>query len=620
MEKLWSIALSKVCEAACHGGPEDRLCGVHIILDTLRAINRLPKPFFASVLMSWITDDALPALLDACEAADTRDLGIALQNTASDALRLIREQIGSSTFDDLSGLYRLPKRDPTASRVEGASRPLSRARYLLGTGSSLSDRLAIAAQQQYGGVKCHANIFRNIGNAILSSHSGGHSAHQQQPYLGTTPSQKPPSIASGSHYNYAAKLGPASRASTRSGSGIGVFSQESPIAGRPRLPSRRVLSAGTHGGLRDGCGSDASSVISGTGPRPRPRERPAAGMTEGEKSLLETIRDSDGGAGRPLATTTGIRSATPWTAPNLATHPHQAPPARPSLANTTSPPGRPSHRFDDDSVLMASPFTAMGTSPGPARAEVNNQRTTRAVAAVTGSRKAAGGGENDDSPDSVVRKLGFDADNTPPNVRHNQNNTGDAFPSLRTPPSNGQKHSSPAPGSLDGSQLSCSDLVTPSRVLRKSSARSGSVRRVSRGGNHTLMTLSPGSSTAEFAAAMEASQERPLSPKGEQAVELTCGDPNDQEGTAGASTPTHRPASGLNESNANSDDDLLGDASPQVPKPTPHREDDLTQFDCLTMTECPRCGKAFRTRADVQNHMLTCSLSVTNTAARLPAL
>ncbi|KAF4736957.1 hypothetical protein FOZ62_012249, partial [Perkinsus olseni] len=155
---------------------------------------------------------------------------------------------------------------------------------------------------------------------------------------------KPPSIASGSHYNYAAKLGPASRASTRSGSGIGVFSQDSPIAGRPRLPSRRVLSAGTHGGLRDG-------------------ERPAAGMTEGEKSLLETIRDSDGGAGRPLATTTGIRSATPWTAPNLATHPHQAPPARPSLANTTSPPGRPSHRFDDDSVLMASPFTAMGTSP-----------------------------------------------------------------------------------------------------------------------------------------------------------------------------------------------------------------------------------------------------------------
>ncbi|KAF4751765.1 hypothetical protein FOZ62_030362, partial [Perkinsus olseni] len=107
--------------------------------------------------------------------------------------------------------------------------------------------------------------------------------------------------------------------------------------------------------------------------------------------------------------------------------------------------------------------------------------------------------------------------------------------------------------------------------------------------------------------AMEASQERPLSPKGEQAVELTCGDPNDQEGTAGASTPTHRPASGLNESNANSDDDLLGDASPQVPKPTPHREDDLTQFDCLTMTECPRCGKAFRTRADVQNHMLTCT-------------
>ncbi|KAF4740762.1 hypothetical protein FOZ62_001666, partial [Perkinsus olseni] len=529
------------------------------------------------------------------------------------------------------------------------------ARYLLGTGSSLSDRLAIAAQQQYGGVKCHANIFRNIGNAILSSHSGT-SAHQQQPYLGTTPSQKPPSIASGSHYNYAAKLGPASRASTRSGSGIGVFSQDSPIAGRPRLPSRRVLSAGTHGGLRDGCGSDASSVISGTGPRPRPRERPAAGMTEGEKSLLETIRDSDGGASMhkdggsktllsevwfemaeplqhtpqgalpsftpvhhagPLATTTGIRSATPWTAPNLAAHPHQAPPARPSLANTTSPPGRPSHRFDDDSVLMASPFTAMGTSPGcvspclqgevlgPARAEVNNQRTTRAVAAVTGSRKAAGGGENDGSPDSVVRKLGFDADNTPPNVRHNGDNTGDAFPSLRTPPSNGQKRSSPAPGSLDGSQLSCSDLVTPSRVLRKSSARSGSVRRVSRGGNHTLMTLSPGSSTAEFAAAMEASQERPLSPKGGQAVELTCGDPNDQEGTAGASTPTHRRASGLNESNPNSDDDLLGDASPQVPKPTPHREDDLTRFDCLTMTECPRCGKAFRTRADVQNHMLT---------------
>ncbi|KAF4685020.1 hypothetical protein FOZ60_007038 [Perkinsus olseni] len=434
MEKLWSIALSKVCEAACHGGPEDRLCGVHIILDTLRAINRLPKPFFASVLMSWITDDALPALLDACEAADTRDLGIALQNTASDALRLIREQIGSSTFDDLSGLYRLPKRDPTASRVEGASRPLT---------------------------------------------------HQQQPYLGTTPSQKPPSIASGSHYNYAAKLGPASRASTRSGSGIGVFSQESPIAGRPRLPSRRVLSAGTHGGLRDGCGSDASSVISGTGPRPRPRERPAAGMTEGEKSLLETIRDSDGGAG------------------------------------------------------------------SPARAEVNNQRTTRAVAAVTGSRKAAGGGENDDSPDSVVRKLGFDADNTPPNVRHNRDTTGDAFPSLRTPSSNDQKHSSPAPGSLDG--------------------------------NHTLMTLSPGSSTAEFAAAMEASQERPLSPKGEQAVELTCGDPNDQEGTAGASTPTHRP----------------GVWSLRV--------ESKLGFDCLTMTECPRCGKAFRTRADVQNHMLTCT-------------
>lgn len=29
--------------------------------------------------------------------------------------------------------------------------------------------------------------------------------------------------------------------------------------------------------------------------------------------------------------------------------------------------------------------------PGPARAEVNNQRTTRAVAAVTGQRKVNGG-------------------------------------------------------------------------------------------------------------------------------------------------------------------------------------------------------------------------------------
>lgn len=68
--------------------------------------------------------------------------------------------------------------------------------------------------------------------------------------------------------------------------------------------------------------------------------------------------------GGPLGTTAGLHNTTPWTAPNLATQPRQAPPARSSLANTTSPPGRPSHRFDDDSVLMASPFTAVGTSPG----------------------------------------------------------------------------------------------------------------------------------------------------------------------------------------------------------------------------------------------------------------
>ncbi|KAF4653363.1 hypothetical protein FOL47_010562 [Perkinsus chesapeaki] len=304
---------------------------------------------------------------------------------------------------------------------------------------------------------------------------------------------------------------------------------------------------------------------------------------------------------------TGIRSATPWTAPNLASQPHQAPPARPSLANTTSPPGRPSHRFDDDSVLMASPFTAIGTSPGPARAEVNNQRTTRAVAAVTGCRKAGGAAAaNDGSPDSVIRKLGFDADNTPPNARPRSNVTdaaGDAFPSLKTPPSD--EGNTPVPGSLDGSQLSCSDLVTPSRVFGKSSLRSGSVKRAVRAANNTLMTLSPGSSNSGYAARLGESPEGGTVDTEEgEPIELG-GIDEDDEAVDPVGTPMNR-GDDLN-SGTGGDDDALGDCSPQVPKPTPHKEEDLTQFDCLTITECPRCGKAFRTKADVQSHMLTCT-------------
>ncbi|EER13905.1 hypothetical protein Pmar_PMAR008359, partial [Perkinsus marinus ATCC 50983] len=71
-DKLWSIALSKVCDAARHSRPEDRHCAVQLVLDTLRAVNRLPKPFIDNVLKAWLTDDALPALLAACDGVDTK--------------------------------------------------------------------------------------------------------------------------------------------------------------------------------------------------------------------------------------------------------------------------------------------------------------------------------------------------------------------------------------------------------------------------------------------------------------------------------------------------------------------------------------------------------------------
>ncbi|KAF4653364.1 hypothetical protein FOL47_010563 [Perkinsus chesapeaki] len=306
LDKLWSLGLSKICNAVCNGWPEDRLCAVRIILDILRTSSRLPRYFVEGVIEGWRTDEALPALMEASDSADSRDTGAAIRSAASDALCLIRDHIGAAAFEDLSLLYAQPRRVPTAGRTDPASsRPTSRARYLLGTGSSLSDRLAIAAQQQYGGGK--SSLFRNVGNSILASRNGTGQLGSAQPYPLPAVGQRPPSNASGSNYSCPAKLGPASRASTRSGSGVGVFSQESPIAGRPRLPSRRVLSAGDHGRLAmhlDGCGSDASSVISGNGCAPRPlrRTRPAAGLTEGEPSLLETIKSSEGGASSEVST------------------------------------------------------------------------------------------------------------------------------------------------------------------------------------------------------------------------------------------------------------------------------------------------------------------------------
>lgn len=273
---------------------------MQLILDTLRAVNRLPKPFIDNVLKAWLTDDALPALLAACDGVDTKSTVIipnlvpqishpsdtALHTAVAETLAIVREKIGSSTFEDLSALYSIPK---VVLRKESMSGPPSRARYLLGTGSSLTDRMAVAALPQYSGAKCHPSVFRNIGHAIMGVPS------QDQPYMVLAPNHRPPPGA----------LGIASRASTRPGSGIGVFAQESPVAGRPRLPSRRGLSAGDHGlgGLH--CGGIPPFSRSRT--RPRRRERPAAGLTGGEKSLLETIKDSDGGASSERSTARDIK-------------------------------------------------------------------------------------------------------------------------------------------------------------------------------------------------------------------------------------------------------------------------------------------------------------------------